>query len=175
MGGPAVPIPGTGPEFPTPNVYVGIVPYADLTFAEAYFAERMDSDSWDEQTDDAVKIKALKSATKWIDMIPVVGQKTDYLTQKQSFPRNGNEDIPPEISETCCEVALEILKGNTLEYLLEKLGLSSESIGDTSTSYEAGGAASLLDLNFGLPSAAAARLMAPWMEDTDVIRLERTS
>ncbi len=167
-------VPNPGPSFTTPNVYIGIVPYADVTFADAYFAERVDCDEWTDLPDSPTKLKYLKSATKWLDMLVWIGRRTD-LYQKQAWPRNGNTDIPQEISEACCEIALAVLNGYTLEAMLEKVGITAESVGQASTSYESGGASRLLELNYGLPSAEAARLCAPWLEDTDVIRLERVS
>ena len=152
-----------------PVVYEAIIPYADLEFAEAYMGERVETDNWD-VADDNAKLKALKAATRYIDTLPFVGSKTDW-EQKREFPRDGDEEIPYEVAEACCEAALAMIAGNTLENLQATNTKSSESTGDASASYKQG--ASLLDQNDGLISPMVLRLLAEWLDASDSFKIDR--
>jgi hypothetical protein len=161
--------------------YAVSTPYCDETYGTAYCAERLETSAWDNAIS-ATRVKALKMATKLIDTLVFVGVKTvpDVqgvypVAQPRQFPRNGETDIPTEVMDATVEVALKLLEGKTLDSIVSAVGIASESIGDASTSYEAGGATKILDVNLGLPSPEAARLLAPWLEDEGVIRLERVS
>lgn len=157
------------------QTYVPVVPYADLTFAEAYVDDQVPSRvaSWFASgIGDTEKEAALKEATQWIDTLNLVGFKTD-ADQVREFPRNGEADIPMEVSMACVEVAIAILGGASLEKMLLSAGIASESIGDASRSYEAGGATKKLELYYGLPSALAARYIVGWLKDPEVINLNR--
>lgn len=163
----------------TTTPFVPIEPYADVNYANAYLGERLGTETWDVTTD-PVKMKVLKMATQLIDMLPFIGYKTEedfdangLALQPRQFPRNTDTVIPPEISQATCEVALALLDGKTLEALFEKVGISSESTGGASASYTGDGPAELLGLNLGLPSPMAARLIAPWLRDHEVINLVR--
>lgn len=154
--------------------YVPIVPYADEAYGTAYHAERLNSGKWD-TADSATRVKALKEATRLIDLVPLVGQKYDE-DQVREFPRDVDEggEVPSEIQDACCEVALSLLQGLGMDQLSSSIGIASESTGDASVSYagERGGMA-LVDESFGLPSPTAASLMAPWIADTSNIDLTR--
>lgn len=161
--------------------YQAITPYADKTYGDAYFGERLGTDDWDGASD-ADKAKALKMATRMIDQLPLVGQKCDTETpQAREFPRDVDPgcadesgDVPDEVSQACCEVAIALLQGNLPEELDASVGVTSESVGDASVSYGGQrGAAALVDEYFGLPSRTAAQMLAPWLADTDVIDLTR--
>ncbi len=152
--------------------YVATIPYADRAYADMYFSERLKAELWTGATDDN-KDKALKMATRIIDTLNFVGFKNDF-DQIREFPRNGEASIPTEAIDACCEVAMELLRGNTLEKMMAAIGISSESIGDASRSYEAGGALQLLDANLGLPSQMAARYLSIWLKDEEVFDIVRT-
>jgi hypothetical protein len=159
--------------------YVAIVPYADRTYADAYFAERLDTATWD-ATANATKDKALKQATSMIDQLPLVGEKCTSA-QARAFPRNldtgcadGSGAVPEEVTQACCEVARALLEGLTLEALALQANVKSENVGDASVSYgSARGQLGVYDDNYGLPSTAAAQLLAPWLADADRIDLVR--
>lgn len=155
--------------------YVAIVPYADLAFATAYFADRLGSDAWTNAADDATRTKALKQATLAIDQVPFVNEKCDE-DQAREFPRTDECDdgIPNEVSMACCEVAIAYLEGKTPSKLDKSAGRSSESVGDAAVAYEGGrGKAGAYDEFGGLPSRAAAQYLAPWMADDNGIDLTR--
>lgn len=158
------------------------IPYADVEYAEAYFAERMGSEAWDSLVDidqsgstspNPLKEKALKHATRLIDSLSFVLEKTDELQQNE-FPRGGDEFVPEEVMMATCEVALELLKGNLPEEQVQGVGIASESVGDTSRSYRDGGKAAALGAACGLPSPRAAQLLAEWIKDPremDMVRV----
>lgn len=95
---------------------VGTNSYLDVTEADAYFADRLFSSTWEtaEVTD---KPKALIQATKAIEELTFSG--TRYLdTQALSFPRSGlvvdgillDETVVPQaVKEAVCEYAILML------------------------------------------------------------------
>lgn len=152
-------------------VYVSIIPYADLVFANAYFAERTETEFWD-LSDDATKQKALCEATRYIDTLPFIGQKTDF-EQKREWPRDGDTDWPYDVSEACAEAANEIIRGRSLGAQQTKAGVASESVGDASVSYAGDAASSSLGINEGVIGPLVYRFLAPWLEDRDSFRIVR--
>lgn len=154
--------------------YVPIIPYADTAYADAYFAERVDADSW-APLDIAVKERALKHATKLVDQCDFVLEKTDE-DQAREFPRAGETEVPDEVLQATCEVAYELTVKNRLpENMTKKAGITSESVGDTSRSWGAGGVSEILGESSGLPSTQAAILLRDWIEDPRELQLQRTS
>lgn len=153
--------------------YKAITPYADETYATAYFGERLGADNY-ENADSATRLKALKQATRQIDLLPLIGVKYDD-TQDREFPRNfDGATVPEEVMDACCEVALAILSGIYGSAKLGTVGVNSENTGDASVSYVGDrGEMSVLDETFGLGSQEAAQMLAPWLEDTNVIDITR--
>ena len=167
------------------TIYTAVEPYPTLTYAKAYFLERLDTTVWDAATDDT-KTKALKQATVLLDTVPFVGSKydPDHVRQfpraiswslDEFVPEEDDGTVPVEILQATCEVALALLQGNTLEKFGGGSGIASESIGDASTSYTANGKNALLAENYGLPSPMAARMIAPWVKDDNIVELQRVS
>lgn len=153
--------------------FVSTVPYADLAFANGYLGERPATDKWTACTDPQ-KNAALTQATQHMDTLPYSGFKNDLDSQRE-FPRNGAIDIPYEVACACCEEALAILNGFTLEQLQSKAGVSQEVTGDTSTTFTGAGPAELLAENRGFLSPMSLRLMAPWLRDDDSFFLDRVN
>jgi hypothetical protein len=146
--------------------YQTITPYADVSYGDAYFAERLNSSAW--TGDD--KEKALKHATRLIDQLPLVDSKYDE-SQARAFPRSCDTDgeVPDEVSQACCEVALALLQGKLLDTMEDGVGVAAERTGDASVEYEDGrGAMALSDESSGLGSVMAARMLAPWITDDSV-------
>ncbi len=153
--------------------YVPIVPYADEAYGDAYFAQRLGAEKWTAATTD--KSVALAEATRLIDLVPLVGVKYDD-TQEREFPRDVDEggEVPAEVQDACCEVALALIQGKTLDQLSASIGVDAESTGDASISYTGErGDMALVDESYGLPSPTAASLMAPWIADRSEIDLTR--
>jgi len=154
--------------------YTPIVPYADVAYADAYFAERVGADGW-AALDSAVKEKALKHATKLVDQCDFVLEKTDE-NQAREFPRNGETEVPDEVLQATCEVAFELeINSKIPTNMTKKAGIASESVGDTSRSYGPGGAGEVLGISSGLPSTQAAILLRDWIRDPRELTLHRTS
>lgn len=153
--------------------FVPTVPYADTAYANAYMEERIEASEWSaaSMTND-LKDKYLKFATRYIDTLPFIGDKTD-VDQVRQFPRNGDSAIPTEVMDACCEAALAMIKGNSIENLQKKAGIVSESVGDASVSYNDNGAQQLMEDNFGTISPMVYRLLAGWLRDPDVFPMER--
>jgi len=152
--------------------YTPIVPYADVAYGDAYFADRLGADAWT----GANKEKALKQATQMIDLLPLVGTKYDE-TQANQFPRSCDENgvVPDEVMQACCEVAIALLEGKTVKTMSAAVGVVAERVGDSSTEYAEGGRGgmALYDEAYGLPSITAAQLLAPWLEDMESIDITR--
>lgn len=147
--------------------YVSIVPYADETYADAYFAERLNVSAWA----DPNKLAALQHATRLIDQVPLVDEKYEE-SQARQFPRSCDTEgeVPDEVNQACCETALALLQGKLLDTMEETAGVNAERVGDSSVDYEVGGRGvlALSDETFGLGSVMAARLLAPWIADESV-------
>ena len=147
------------------------VPYLDVPEADQFFAERLKSDGWDNASA-ADKTASLKMATRLLNDLHYIGQKTDE-EQDNEWPRDANP-IPFQIKQATAEVALALLNGfdpDTLEQ--QSQGKTSESTGDASVSYGADGLRALTKRNLGLPSPSAARLIRPFIIDRREFRLDR--
>ena len=150
------------------------VPYADEAFGDLYFGERFPiAAEWD-AADSATKLRALQSGTRMIDLLPLVNEKADEA-QLLEFPRTDETEIPVEVQECNCEIALSLLRGWDAERAAGSVGVASESIGDAAKSYSGGGRGELArtDNLFGLPSPTAANLIAPWVVNDDELDLVR--
>ena len=157
--------------------YVTVVPYADVAYGTAYFADQIDSAAWDNAADDAARLVALKEATVAIDQLPLVGLVC-VEDQVREFPRDTEDcdvgGIPDLVSQACCQVAIEYLRGRTPAKLDKSVGRSSESVGDAAVAYEGGrGSAGAYDDFYGLPSRLAVQLLVPWIKDGNEIDLTR--
>jgi hypothetical protein len=146
-----------------------IVPYADEAYAIAYFAQRLGTDAFDAGSS-TNRVKGLKQATLLIDTLNFIGSKTDQA-QANEFPRNGDTLVPEEVKQACCEQALALLLGQSLEAGVAARRLASVSVGDASESYRDG--IDGLGENAGLTSATAGRLLMPWLSSPREIILER--
>jgi len=146
--------------------------YADYIYAAAYFGERVGADDWATFSQDN-RTKALKHATRLIDRLDLVLEKTDEA-QNNEFPRGGDTLVPEEVRMATCEQALELLRGSLPENRIASANVASESIGDASRSYT-DGAASVIGVSSGLTSTAAAQLLREWINDPNEITLVRES
>lgn len=122
--------------------------YISLADADDYFKTRLNSDTWTNATDEDKK-KALITATKHIDYYNFIGRK-ENADQPLEFPRTYFHDITPfyqydqeitdgekpdELLDATCEEAIALLAQNTAIDEKQQQGIESESIGDTSRSY----------------------------------------
>ena len=117
------------------SITVGTNSYISLADAETYFEGRLNSDSWDDASEDN-KNRALVSATRNIDRQFLEGEKysSDQILE---FPRTIDETttIPTSVEEATCEEAISQLEEG---YQIKKDirdGLKSKKVGDMSKSY----------------------------------------
>lgn len=146
--------------------------YADPAFAESYFSERLDADAWDDAST-TTQLKALKQATREMDVFEYAGFKTD-AEQPNEFPREGDTDVPIEVQQACCEVAIALLEGQTLSKAFKKQGITSEGVGDASVSYGESGGAAGFEASGNLPSMQAYRLLREFLADQSEFEILRT-
>lgn len=174
--------------------------YAQLDDANNYFAWSLNSDAWDEASNDD-KCKALVSATRRIDRLNFAGERTsDYnrfrttLTnagfvmgpmsldpsstqpspgQPLEFPRNGETAYPQDIIDATCEIAIVLLDGVDPEQEMRGLHAMSHRFAATSSSFDP--AAAQMALRHGIPSYTAWNLLYGYLADPLEINTKRIS
>jgi hypothetical protein len=149
-----------------------VASYTDITGAQAYFDERLNTDPWD-TADDTDKTKALAMATKIIDRLNFVGDKTDE-DQELQFPRNDDEEVPDDIVYACCEIALALLDGVDPEIEFENLWMTSQGYGNVRSTYDRSRTGPMHIIH-GAPSIVAWRFLSPYLRDPTQISLDRIS
>lgn len=149
--------------------YVSVTPYADLTYANAYMADRVRTEAWDEATD-SVKTKALKQATRAIDRLNFAGDKADEAQARQ-FPRGNDTEVPDDVIQACCELALAFLDDVDPNIEIENLNRTRQGIGDAriekDTSYVQD------HVRSGIPSIQAWMLLVPYLRDPGILDMDR--
>ena len=107
-------------------------PYCDLDWAEQYFAERSNSDNWNDATE-AEKTAGLCTATRSIYRYAVfteevTGQNGESELNQFKYAYDGKEtrEIPDKLKEATCEQAIYAMTLNRLDALdASRQGLSS--------------------------------------------------
>ena len=107
-------------------------PYCDLAWAEQYFAERAQSDNWNDATE-AEKTAGLCTATRDIYRYAifteeVAGQDGERELNQFKYAYDGKEarEIPDKLKEATCEQAIYKMTLNRLDALdASRQGLSS--------------------------------------------------
>lgn len=157
---------------PVYPAYQPLVPYADRTFAAAYFAQKVGAEKFTTATPEAQNA-ALCHATRHMNTLAYSGLKID-IESEYEFPRNDSNTIPYEVSCACCEEALAVLQGNILEKMQKDgVGLSGETIGDVQKQYKTSRMNAVLGENRGFLSPVSLRLMSLWMRDDDTFIMDR--
>jgi len=155
----------------TPIIPTGgtVISYADLTFAELYFSDRLHVDAWEDATD-AEKQKALAMATRAIDKLNFRGEKTD-LKQEYQWPRGEQTEVPQAIKDACCELALSLLDKDP-EAEVDTLRLTSVGYSGLRTSFKTDDRPEWIIAL--IPSATAWALLAPYLRDMSNVKMSRT-
>jgi hypothetical protein len=155
--------------------YVSAVPYADQTYANAYFADRIGTSAWDGAVS-LDQVKALRQSTRAIDRLNFAGQKHDDTAtgdvpnQLRQFPRGDDVDVPDDVMQACCELALALLDGVDPNMEIENLNNAQQGIStakvvrDTSYVQE--------HVRAGIPSIQAWTLLTPYLRDVQHPRIE---
>lgn len=112
--------------------------YVTVEEADAYFDCTLNIDEWNKY-DTSTKEKALITATRQIDRLPLSSRKLD-LYQNLEFPRVDTalpftDGIPQAVMYAVCEQALFLLKGGSKRQELQKQGVKSYSLGDLSETF----------------------------------------
>lgn len=149
-----------------------MTPYATISEANVYFLYRLNTDSWDD-ADSTTKLKALGSATILIDRLNFAGEKTDDA-QEMQFPRGGDVDVPQDVKDATCELALTLLINGTMPSEdLSNRNVVQQVIGKASTTWDTKFIAS--NELAGIPSQAAWSILKPYLRDPNELKVERRS
>ena len=146
--------------------------YIDRIEAQAYFDGRLNTDAWDDVTDDAEKDKSLIMSTRIIDRLNFLGTKTDD-NQDLQFPRDDDVDIPQDVMDATAEIALALLDGVNPELEYENLFMTSQGYGGIRSSFDR--TVKAPHLLAGIPSVTAWRLLHPYLRDPNSLEMYRVS
>ena len=166
--------------------------YGDVSEADEYFAMRLHERAWS-STSVVAKPKALWAASLIVDALNFKGVKHSVYTLLQAnpaasnenirqaeaaqpleFPRGADTEVPQEIRIASYEIAHALLDGKDPEMELENLGITSQGFGSVRTAYNRSQVPIEHIIN-GIPSAAAWRLLKPFLRDDEAIKLSRIS
>jgi len=139
----------------TPD-FVSITQYASNSFIDSVVEERYEQGVWLTQSD-ADKTRFAKASTSYIDRLPIVGYKT-VPTQKEEFPRGGDEDIPYKVAYACALLAIDMSDGASFT---SDMNVIKEKIGDAEWGY---GDEPHNVIDF--PNKEALALLSPWIRDS---------
>jgi len=176
--------------------------YGTLSGANAYFANRLHSDSW-LSSSAADRPKALTEATRVIDDLSYKGvkhavwlimydQTTDCspepkllvnppnrdeviaadATQELEFPRGKDTTVPQEIEWACYEIALALIEGFDSEDAINRLNVLRQAYSAVQTTYAADSTA-MEYLVYGIPTARVWRWLKNYLLDSRLIRISR--
>lgn len=144
--------------------------YIDSTDAEEYLlANKLKRKAWTKASAGDREI-ALTSATKIINRLPLLGDKTD-AEQENAFPRGGDTEVPQDIKDACVEIAYGLLDGIDPVKEFEDLRVQSKSYG--SVSITSNGVAKVYAA-LGIVSFEAYLLLLPYLRPLDTLSIERS-
>ena len=151
---------------------INYVPYGSLIDANEYFENRLYSEDWF-CIPAKTRTQALLAATRLIDNLNFIGQKT-CADQPRQFPRNvSNGLVPDDIICACFELAFSLtVEGRDPDRELENLGISSQGISSVRTTY-ARGQVPLEHIVNSIVNLHAWRLLQPWLHEDDSVCLRR--
>jgi len=145
--------------------------YIDRTEAQVYFDGRLNTDAWDDSSDQE-RDKSLIMSTRILDRLNYLGQKA-VSTQELQFPRGTDTVVPQDVQDATAEVALALLDGVDPDLEYENLFMTSQGYGGIRSSYDRRVKAPHLLAR--VPSFAAWTLLKPYLRDDLNIELHRTS
>lgn len=144
--------------------------YETIANADEYFInQRLDSSLWI-NTPENQRQAALYQATRYIDRLNFLGEKTDE-EQELEFPRDDDTDIPQDIKYACMEIAFALLDGRDVEIEAEQVGEQAASLGPASLRVDP----SMMNeaKAHGIPSIVAWRYLKPYLRRVDTVTLSR--
>lgn len=146
-----------------------MTPYITIADATIYFSERLHTEVWDEASN-TDRLKALIMATRTIDKLNFIGDKTDSA-QTLQFPRGGDSNVPDAIKEATCEVALRLLDGIDIDMEIENVRTNSSGISSVNNTYDARVVPEYVLA--GVPSPTAWHLLKPYLRDARELSVTR--
>ena len=144
-------------------------PYVSIGDADAYFDERLNSGVWEDASDDD-KLKSLKMATRSINNLQYLGVKADS-SQENEFPRGGQTDVPQEVKDATCEIALSLLDDYDSEMEIRGLPVKQALLSGARAEWERDFA--LTHIRNGIPSSEAWARLLPYLVDPLRLSLRR--
>lgn len=141
---------------------VDIDPYINVEDAQIFFDQRLNTYAWDAASDPD-RLKALKMATKRIDRLQFIGAKLDTLTQTLEFPRDYQTEVPTDIQEACCLLALALLDGVDPEIEDQNLSAVTQAFSTARTTYEPSVRRDYI--RNGIPCVEAWQILLPYLAD----------
>jgi hypothetical protein len=145
--------------------------YASIAEGNTYFTERFNSDAWEDATD-ANKAKALITATRLIDRLNFMGEKTSS-SQTLQFPRNDDSTIPTDIKYATLELAHALLDGVDPELEFENLSMVAQTYSNARATYDRSSKPE--HVLSGIPSIKAWYYLKPYLRDPFSFDLSRVS
>ncbi len=145
--------------------------YADISFANQYFSERLHTKPWD-KAPIGDRNAALSMATRYIDALDFADRKT-VADQENEFPRAGSLDVPDDIKRACCEIALALLDGIDPEQELQSARVTSDRYSSVGATYDPNSVPE--HVMAMIPSARAWTFIKPFLREPGAIRTSRVS
>lgn len=145
--------------------------YADIAFANAYFADRLHTEPWDDAPI-GDRNAALSMGTRSFDNLDFAGCKADS-SQDNEFPRAGQLDVPDSVKQANCEEALALLDG--IDPAEELLAARVTSDGYSSARATYSQAPSAEHVYALIASASAWALLKQYLREDTNIRISRVS
>lgn len=146
--------------------------YIDRLEAQAYFDGRLNTEAWDDATDDEQKDKSLIMATRIIDRLNFSGVKA-VAVQILQFPRGDDTVIPVDVQNATAEIALALLDGVNPDLEFENVFMTSQGYGGIRSSFDR--TVKPAHILAGIPSFVAWTFLKPYLLDPLNIELHRTS
>lgn len=144
--------------------------YVTISDAESYFATRLDTDVWDDASD-ADKTAALTQATAAINRLNYRGRRTSE-SQVNQFPRYDDSDVPEDVENACCELALAFLDGVDQQHEFDNLQVKSQKMDIVQSTYTG---EVPINIVAGIPSIEAWRYLLPYLRDFNSPSMRRVT
>ena len=146
--------------------------YATITQANTYLQDRLNTSAWDNASG-VDQDKALKQATRAIDLLNYHGIKTGGDGQENQFPRNDDTEVPEDIINACIEEALVLLDGKDPELEYESLFIIDTQYANIKSKQKSDQVP--YHITAGIMSITAWRLLSPYLRDPSSINLRRVN
>ncbi len=145
--------------------------YGNLTRADQYFGERLNTRAWDTAIL-SDRTKALIMASRAIDRLNFAGEKA-VSAQVLQFPRGIDTAVPQDVEFACYELAFAFLDGVDSEQEANSVGVASDAFSGVRTTYDGDSYAE--HMRAGIPSIMAWEYLKPYLRDPREIALSRVN